>query len=258
MAEVDRIRHDDKDIIRGLREGTTEGFVAFYEAYAEKLAGFVGRCLHDPAAAADITHDALIIVRAHIADLRDDDRFAAWVYAIVRNQIRAHVRQGMRVIVTSDIPEETDEPDFEGEADRRDMARVLKESVAGLTDREHCIYELAVIRGLPAEQVADALGISVVNARKLIQRVRMRIARSMGALLVVRHGCTSCPELQAMLTGWDGRFSPLWRKRIARHVDVCTGCDQHRESVMSTPAAVSAKMSAKKVSEKTPVISLSL
>jgi hypothetical protein len=130
--------------------------------------------------------------------------------------------------------------------------------VAGLTDREHCIYELAVIRGLPAEQVADALGISVVNARKLIQRVRMRIARSMGALLVARHGCTSCPELQAMLTGWDGRFSPLWRKRIARHVDVCTGCDQHRESVMSTPAAVSAKMSAKKVSEKTPVISLSL
>lgn len=253
MAEVDRIRHDDRDIIKGLKQGTAEGFVAFYEAYAEKLEGFVGRCLHDSAAASDITHDAMIIVRAHIADLRDDDRFAAWVYAIVRNQIRAHVRKRARTVLTSDVPEDSDEPDFADETDRREMARVLNDAVAGLTERERRVYELAAVQGLAAEQVADALGISVVNARKLIQRVRTRVARSMGALLVVRRGCTACPELQAVVTGWDGQFSPLWRKRIARHVDVCTGCDQHRESVIPTHDAVRSK----KVSDMAPVMSLS-
>ena len=47
-----------------------------------------------------------------------------------------------------------------------------------------------------------------------------RISRSLGAFCVATTGCDDCDELEAMLAGWDGQFSVLIRKRVARHVAV--------------------------------------
>ena len=56
------------------------------------------------------------------------------------------------------------------------------------------------------------------------------MSRSLGALVVARTGRRDCPELAGILTGWDGQFSVLIRKRVARHVEDCSVCERTKAS----------------------------
>ena len=55
--------------------------------------------------------------------------------------------------------------------------------------------------------------------------------------MVARTGRRDCPQLDALLTGWDGALTPLLRKRIARHIDECEICTARRRRLV-TPAAL--------------------
>jgi hypothetical protein len=45
-----------------------------------------------------------------------------------------------------------------------------------------------------------------------------------------------CPRLAADLSGWDGQFTVLMRKRIARHIESCPTCDEYRRSALNAVA----------------------
>jgi hypothetical protein len=73
----------------------------------------------------------------------------------------------------------------------------------------------------------------------MVQRLRDTMGRSLGALLVARRGQTSgnrCVELGAILEGWDGTFTILMRKRIARHIETCATCEQDRRRMVNPVA----------------------
>jgi hypothetical protein len=46
----------------------------------------------------------------------------------------------------------------------------------------------------------------------------------------------ACAELRAILAGWDGRFTALMRKRIARHIESCPACEQQRRRLVNPVA----------------------
>ena len=229
---------DDQSFVEALRAGDPKGLSAFYDMYADKLYDFARRQLRDSALAADVVHDTVLIVNSRIGQLRDDSKFRAWVYAIARNEVRAKARARSRAVPTDDIPEASSDPDFAGDFDRRELARVVDEAAAGLTERELEVFHLFARQGLSGEEIATALDVSLANAHKLVQRVRERISRSAGALLVARQGSRDCAELADVLTDWDGKFSPLWRKRIARHVDDCAECEKKRAVLLAPGGAV--------------------
>lgn len=229
---------DTQSFVGALRAGDPKGLAAFYDEYADKLYDFARRQLRDSALAADVVHDTVLIVNSRISQLRDDSKFRAWVYAIARNEVRAKARARSRAVPTDDIPEAMSDPDFAGDFDRRELARVVDEAAAGLTDRELEVFHLFARQGLSGEEIATALDVSLANAHKLVQRVRERISRSAGALLVARQGSRDCTELADVLADWDGKFSPLWRKRIARHVDECAECEKKRAVLLAPGGAV--------------------
>ena len=93
--------------------------------------------------------------------------------------------------------------------------------------------------GLDGPDLAEALGVSPTNATKMAYRLRETVERSLGALLVSRRARNTgggCPELASILEGWDGHFSMLMRKRIARHIESCPACDQERRRMVSPVA----------------------
>ena len=227
-------------IVEGLRSGTNEGLAAFYDLYADKLYDFARRQLRDASLAADVVHDTVLIVRSRIGQLRDESKFRAWVYAIVRNEVRAKARARSRHVREEYAPEQSVDPDFAGDHDRRELASLINEAVAGLTEREQEVFHLFARQGLSNDEIAASLELSFVNAQKLVQRVRDRIARSAGALLVARQGRKDCSDLNVLLVDWDGTFSPLWRKRIARHVDECQACEKRRAVILQPGGAVMA------------------
>jgi hypothetical protein len=58
--------------------------------------------------------------------------------------------------------------------------------------------------------------------------MRDRIEKSLGAFTVAKMGSKECSELATIISGWNGEFSILIRKRVARHIDDCSICERTR------------------------------
>jgi hypothetical protein len=121
----------------------------------------------------------------------------------------------------------------EESAERAALQQLVWDASAGLADRDRAILDLHLRQGLEGAELGEAMGVSANNAYVMLNRLRGQVDRSLGALLVARLGREECDELDRLLADWDGTFSPLVRKRVARHVDGCDLCSERRKKMIS-------------------------
>jgi RNA polymerase sigma factor (sigma-70 family) len=232
---------DDAELVRAATAGDRGAFAAIYDRYADRLHDFCWSVLRDRDEAADATQDAFLVAAERLGQLRDPERLRPWLYAVARSQALRRVRARSRV-----APEEemTELPDPAGgpeqSAERSDLRELVWNAAAGLSERDRALLDLHLRHGLEGAELGEAIGVEPGHAYVLLSRLRDQVERSLGALLVARLGREDCPELAGLLAGWDGRFSPLIRKRVARHVDACETCGERRRTAASPLAVLAA------------------
>ena len=231
---------DRSDVVRGLEEA--------YTTYADRLHDYARSMLRtqDPAAAADVLHDTFLIAAAKAPELRDPERFRSWLYAITRNEclrvLRGHKRHEPLehdgaphpALVAADAE---GSPDMAADLSRQDLRELVHAAAAGLSPKDHEVFDLGMRHDLSAAEIASALRVSENAAHSMLSRVRTHFATALGAMMVALRGRGQCTGLDNLLDGWDGTFDALWRKRIARHIETCSTClvTQSREL---SPAAM--------------------
>jgi RNA polymerase sigma factor (sigma-70 family) len=222
----------DAELARAAVAGDQRAFAAIYDRYADRLFDFCVGMLRDRDGAADCVQDTFVTAASRLAQLREPDRLGSWLYAVARNEALARIRARRREQPSEYLPETASgEAGPDTLAARSELADLISEACGGLSDRDRAVYELAYRQGLDGRELADALGVSHTNANTLVGRLRDNIERSLGALLVCRGTATNpdrCPELAALVEHWDGRFTVLIRKRVARHIEGCAVCDEDR------------------------------
>ena len=232
---------DDAALARAAAAGDRAAFAAIYDRYADRLHDFCIGMLRDREAAADCVQDVFVTAATKLVQLREPDRLRSWLYAIARSEALARIRARKREMPSEELPDmPTAEADLPTLAARSELADLIAQACGGLTDRDRLVYELAYRRSLDGPELADALGVTPKNANTLVERLRDTIARSLGALLVCRRSKADpdkCPELAELLADWDGQFTVLMRKRVARHIDGCAVCEEDRAQMVS-PAAL--------------------
>jgi RNA polymerase sigma factor (sigma-70 family) len=217
------------------------GFAAIHDRYADRLHDFCVGMLRDREAAADCVQDVFVTAAARLGQLREREKLRPWLYAIARHEALARLRARRRERPTDEVPESpSDDAGPEVLAARSELARLVAQAAGGLADRDRALLDLHYHQGLDGPELAEALGVSPSNANTMVGRLRMTVERSLGALLVARRRRRDCSELATLLAGWDGQFTVLWRKRIARHVEGCTGCDAARRAMVSPKALLGA------------------
>ena len=231
----------DSELVHAAAGGDREAFAGIYDRYADRLHDFCVGMLRDRDGAADCVQDVFCTAATGLAQLREPDKLRAWLYSIARNEALRRLRERRRETPYDELPDAmAHEPGPDTLAARTELADLIAEAAGGLSDRDRSVLELAYRHGLDGPELAEALGVSPGNANKMAYRLRETIEHSLGALLVSRHARNSadgCPDLAGILHGWDGRFSVLMRKRIARHVESCPVCDEQRRR-MVTPSAL--------------------
>lgn len=227
---------DDAALVLAARSGDRDAVAAIYDRYADRLHDYCWSILRDRDEAADAFHDAFLAAAQRLDQLRDPAKLRPWLYAIARHEAlrRATARRPVSELddMTADGSPEVDEP-----ARREESVRIVWAAAAGLAPRDRALLDLNLRQGLEGQDLADAMGVEVGHAYVLLSRLRDQVERSLGALLVARYGRRDCPDLARILEGWDGRFSPLIRKRVARHADECPTCGERRRTLAS-PAAL--------------------
>ncbi|MET0450513.1 MAG: sigma-70 family RNA polymerase sigma factor [Mycobacterium sp.] len=231
----------DAELARAAMTGDRTAFAGIYDRYADRLHDFCVGMLRDRDDAADCVQDVFCTAATRLPQLREPDKLRPWLYAVARNEALRRLRERRRETPSDEVPDiVSSEPGPEGLAARNELADLIAEAAGGLSDRDRAVLELAYRHGLNGPDLADALGVSHSTATKIVYRLRETIKNSLGALLVsrrLRTTGTGCPDLAAILDGWDGQFTVLMRKRIARHVETCATCDRERHQLVS-PAAL--------------------
>lgn len=232
---------DDAELAMAAARGDRLAFTAIYDRFADRLHDSCAGMLRDRDAAADCVQDVFVIAANKLASLENPHRLRAWLYAIARHEALATLKKKRRERPSDELPDiVSGEPDLATLAARSELADLIEEAFGGLSDRDRTVYELAYRHGLDGQELADALGVSHTNARTLLGRLRDGIERSLGALLVCRRAKfdpAACPGLWELLQLWDGVFTVLMRKRVARHIDGCAQCESERRRMVS-PAAL--------------------
>jgi RNA polymerase sigma factor (sigma-70 family) len=233
---------DDATLARGVASGEVACLAAIYDRYAGPLLGFCQNMLRRPADAEDCLQDVFVIAATRLGDLREPERLRSWLYSVARRECLARLDRRNREYLMDDVPDstsgDTDQPGAtELLAMDGELAALMDDMSAGLSDRDRLLLELSDRQQLSGDELAGALGVSRATAYTLVGRARTTARNSIGALLVARTGRRECPELDSLLTGWDGQLTTLRRKQITRHIDRCDTCTEQRKRV-ATPLAL--------------------
>jgi RNA polymerase sigma-70 factor (ECF subfamily) len=145
---------------------------AIWTQLSSELRRFIRRRISDDHATDDLLQETFVRVHRNIGTLHEEDRLTAWVYQIARNVIHDHYRK-----TTNSPTRLTDyEPADECENERSQIlcggAGLLDEIIQSLPYSYREAVRLAEIEGLPQQEVADRLGLSLSGAKSRIQRGR--------------------------------------------------------------------------------------
>ena len=227
---------EDPEVVAAIVAGDPAGLAEAYDRYAMPLYSYCRSMLREPADAADAVQDTFLVATAKLRDLRDPGKLRSWLYAVARNECLRRLRAGTALAAleeAADIPAGTAE--IGAAAERAEVQRLVRAAIDGLNPAERDVIELSLIAELDGDELADALGMSRNHAHALLSRARSQLQRSLGALIVARTGREACPDLNAMLAGWDGQLTVLMRKRISRHIEQCEVCGERKRREL-TPA----------------------
>lgn len=222
----------DGELAQAAADGDRQAFGEIYDRYADRLFDFCVGIVGDRDAAADCVHDAFCIVATDLTSLREPDKLRSWLYSIVRHHAMRRLRHRYREESSDAIPDIASHemgPDMM--AGQSELARLVSEAAGGLSDRDRELLELHYRHELDGPELAEALGVTLTSANTMVFRLRQTVERSLGALLVARAAradTSACPELAAVVKGWDGQLTVLMRKRIARHIQTCHVCEQEQ------------------------------
>lgn len=235
---------NDQDLVAAALGGDRTALAGIYDRYADRVHDMCLHMLRDHDEAADVCAEVFLVAFARLGQLRDPQRLRPWLFAIARHEVYRRSRRRSRTRLVEEV-EQMDRlmseqaalaaEDLEAATvDAAAVVAVLRDAAAGLDERDRTVMELQ-LQGLDGEELAAALGTSVATGYQHVHRMKERLERSVGAVLVARQGRADCDELDRVLRDWDGTFSVLWRKRVARHVDGCEVCERRRKAI---PAAL--------------------
>jgi RNA polymerase sigma factor (sigma-70 family) len=203
----------------------------------------VGRALRGHADVDDVVQETLVRVVRHLADLRDPEAFRSWLVAITIRQIRdweQHRRTALIRDAGVDAIHEVPDPaaDFAEVTILRlgltDQRREVAEATRWLDSDEQellALWWLEETGELDRADLAAALGLTASHAAVRVHRMKEQIQTARTVVRALR-GRPGCPELHGMTAGWNGTPTPLWRKRLARHVRDCVVCGRYRENFL--------------------------
>ena len=228
----------DSQLVTSYLDGDRGALAAIYDRYASGLYDTAAAMLSDRHDAADMVQDVFCIAAERLSQLREPDRLKPWLYAVLRNEVYRRTKKRRRATPT-DFQSETvpdvvapHDPEAEGASVAyAELASLVRSAAAGLDERDQLILELSIRQGLSGADLADALGVTAEQSYSLVHRMRERVDKSLGAFVVAKSGRKECATLDEILRDWDGQFSVLIRKRVARHVESCPTCENTKGKV---------------------------
>jgi RNA polymerase sigma-70 factor (ECF subfamily) len=176
----------DADLVELARDGDRAAFRLLIERHQPMVRARARSLCGNPSDVDDVMQESFLQAFIALDRLRDPERFAGWLAAIVLNVCRAQYRRAQPALLPgwpeSLHPASADGPPSAEDLDRSDA---LRAAIAGLPDGQRRAVALHYYAGLPAGQIAGQPGAARVSLHKARHRLRAYITEHRPDLIPV-------------------------------------------------------------------------
>jgi RNA polymerase sigma-70 factor (ECF subfamily) len=164
----------DHQVVRDVLAGDRDAYRLLVRRYGDVLYGHALRMAGNPDDAADLVQHALVQGFRKLASCRDPERVGAWLFRILANLSKDHVRSPRRSDIRldrlPDIPERRSDP---LDAAHWSQARSqLQVAMGRLTPEQREAFVLKHVEGRSYEEIAAVMDLSVAALKMRVHRAR--------------------------------------------------------------------------------------
>jgi RNA polymerase sigma-70 factor (ECF subfamily) len=166
------------------KAGDPTAFEELIDCYQRKVLSTAWRMLGNREDAHDAAQEVFLRVHKYLSGFRSDQDFAAWLYRIIVNVCRDHIRKrgGRHQFASFESEREagtlealTSDEDVEANAIKSQQRAMIAEALDTLSTKERAAIVLRDLEGLSTEEVARVLGSSQTTVRTQISSARAKI-----------------------------------------------------------------------------------
>jgi RNA polymerase sigma-70 factor (ECF subfamily) len=185
----DALAGSDEALIARIRERDSGALRALFQRYHGRVFHFVLRRLGDPGLAEEVVADVFFEVWRSVDHFAGASRPSTWIFGIAHFKANGAHRDRSRFKRAAIVPTNVEflhrVPDG-ADAGARLMAReelaLVRQALESMPVEQREVLELAVLEGLPYEEIADRLGVPEGTVKTRVSRARARLRRGIARL----------------------------------------------------------------------------
>jgi len=167
----------DGEVVQAVLTGDRERYAVLVQRYRDRYARYAARMLGSRDAAEDAVQDAFVRAFDHLADCRQPDNFAGWLFLILRNRCfaeqRRRTREGRPLEAHDEAFAASERPD--GTVEQAERMRALERALGDLTPEQREVFVLKHVEGLPYEEISRLTGATVASLKMRMHRAYDRL-----------------------------------------------------------------------------------
>jgi RNA polymerase sigma-70 factor (ECF subfamily) len=178
------VRSEERDFLLRHRNGDRGAFAELVAEYRAPVYSYLLRCGVGEDDRDDLFQEAFLRIHRAADSYRDDRPVHPWIFTIVANAVRSHLRrQRIRHLVHSDPstanpaaePADT-APDGERRSAARQRVALVEQEIRELPPVQREVVLLACVEQLAQKEIAAALEIPLNTVKTHLRRARLALA----------------------------------------------------------------------------------
>jgi len=207
----------DGSLVTALRRGDPTAAEDLVSAYGDRAYRLATRITCDPQDAEEAVQDAFLSAIREIDSFRGESAFGSWLYRIVANAAYQCCRRrrrrrgadvsldkllpvfdehGRHVAPVADWSMIVDDP-----ARQTDLRMVLRTAIDELPTDYRAVVVLRDVEGFSHQEIAESLGLTVVNVKTRVHRARLFLRKRLEAHLSILTSRACRASLEPMVQG---------------------------------------------------------
>jgi RNA polymerase sigma-70 factor (ECF subfamily) len=163
----------DAQVVRDILAGDREAFRLLVRRYSDVLYGHAVRVVGSQDDAADLVQKALVKGYRKLDSCRDPDRVGAWLFRILSNFCKDHLRSRRKEIPLDRLPEiPQGRQDPLESAQGAEVRSRLASALDRLTPEQREAFVLKHVDGRSYEEMAAVMDVSVASLKMRVHRAR--------------------------------------------------------------------------------------
>jgi RNA polymerase sigma factor (sigma-70 family) len=184
------LQADEAELIDRLRKGDESAFRQVVDSRKDLVYNTVLGLLQHPEDAEDVAQDVFIKMYESIHQFKGESAFSTWLYRIAVTKalewIRSRKRKKRFAFITGLLGDNNelryDPPDFHHpgvQLDNKERASRLFKSIAKLPDNQRVAFTLHKVEGLPYQEIAAIMELSVSAIESLMHRAKNNLRKDL-------------------------------------------------------------------------------